>query len=198
MYERGLDVIRMSVDAVEAGRLDWKAEVAEAEQYLILNNIEWWHAQEFRGDEDDQVDQIVECIQSWGDASSPVVSESFTLRQLRADDTLLSPVRVRSKIDYAIKRLGISGKEVRLVRRRCVAQSPSMALGMCTDERLRLWYGGKFLNGTRGMPHGRDAVRHAISFLRREKAARASGKSIENWPWAPILAARVESVSRSR
>ena len=97
---------------------------------------------------------IAKFIHSW--PSAAVVIEDFTLRQLRMDRDLLSPVRITAAIGYST---WISGRDYHV-------QSPADAKSTCTDERLREWgmydkYGG--------LEHARDADRHAILFLRRAK-----------------------------
>lgn len=176
---------------LEEARLAWKQEVTDAARFRILDNIEAFDAREFYGDEDDQVDGIVDMIQAWGTGASPLVAEQFILRTFRMDEALLSPVRVTAKLGRAVRRLGIEGKAGREVRRRLILQQPSIALGMITDERLKAMQRGRLFNPTIGKPHARDAVRHALSFLRREKAARGGGKSLELWPWANLLRPRV-------
>lgn len=174
-------------DAVEADRLKWKEEVAEAGRFKLLDNIAWWHAEQYSGGEDCQVDLLVQAVSGWNGPATPIVMESFKLRTYRMDDELLSPVRVAAKAEYAIRRLAISGREAEHVQRRLVWQQPSLAMGVCSDERLQVWWDGKFYNGTRGAPHARDAVRHALTFLRREKEARSRGKTVERWPWEACL-----------
>lgn len=77
-------------------------------------------------------------------------------------------------------------------------QQPSLAMSTMTDERLRSaeeavsegvrrgaagsgGLGGTglgFYSATRGLPHARDAVRHVLTFARREAQARSRGKSL--------------------
>lgn len=191
LYERELLPLADDNEFAEgcrAVRLEWKAEVEAATEFRILDNIIAWNAVQFTGDENSQADSMAEYAAGVGDFNSPIVAEQFILRQFRQDAALLSPVRVLAKFEYAVRRAGWGGgRAPTWVERRPVLQQPSLALGSVTDERLKEWYGGRFFNGTIGAPHARDAVRHAITFLRREKTARARGKSIEAWPWARAL-----------
>lgn len=79
-------------------------------------------------------------------------------------------------------------------------QQPSLAMSTMTDERLRAaeeaalsvragngagtgsgGVGGAglgFFSATRGLPHARDAVRHMLTFARREAQARSRGTSL--------------------
>jgi hypothetical protein len=70
-------------------------------------------------------------------------------------------------------------------------QQPSLAMSTLTDERLQAaeqamsqgaaGLGGAglgFYSATRGLPHARDAVRHVLTFARREAQARSRGRSL--------------------
>lgn len=98
---------------------------------------------------------LAEFIRSWPCAA--VIIEDFTLRQLRMDRELLSPVRVTAAIGYELWKMG----------RDYHVQSPADAKNVCSDKRLQAWgmydpYGS--------LVHARDADRHAILFLRKAKA----------------------------
>jgi hypothetical protein len=85
-----------------------------------------------------------------------VVVEDFTLRQMRMDRELLSPVRVTAALGYELWKTG----------RDYHVQTPADAKRVCTDDRLKEW--GVY-DPTGGMQHARDADRHAILFLRKAK-----------------------------
>ncbi len=62
-------------------------------------------------------------------------------------------------------------------------QQPSLAKRDMPDERLQAAEqaqraGVGFYSATRGMPHARDAVRHVLTFARREAAQRTRGRSL--------------------
>lgn len=69
-------------------------------------------------------------------------------------------------------------------------QQPSLAMSTLTDERLQdaerampgaAGIGGAglgFYSATRGLPHARDAVRHVLTFARREAQARTRSRSL--------------------
>lgn len=162
-------------------RVAWKQLQANAAGFRLLENISHFEVGEFNGEEDDQTDALLELVDAWP-VSAPIVGEKFTLRTFRSDDALLSPVRIYSKVEYGLRRRGIPARNPRSVKRKVVPQSPALALGSITDARLRAWNGGRLFNATRGTPHGRDATRHALTFLRRERDARSRGKSHELWP----------------
>lgn len=84
-----------------------------------------------------------------------IVSESFSLRLLSQDPTLLAPVRVNSLL---IDRMVMTDQIHRLF-----FQSPSDAKNVVTDARLKSWAMYRDSSG----PHARDADRHAILFLRK-------------------------------
>lgn len=106
-----------------------------------------------------------------------VVIEKFRLRQMRMDDTLLSPVRIGKVIEWWLYSQG----------RNYMYQEVSEALGTATDERLRVWKGRSCPNGLYyrdGLVHARDADRHAITWLRKcsQPGAVADGRRLTSWP----------------
>lgn len=115
----------------------------------VMENIEWWTAGEFAGPQVQQIDQIMELVQSW--PAARLVTEGFQLRQLNA---LLDPVEINAVLRWATR------------PRYWVAQNPSMAMTTVTDDRQKAW--GFWLPGK---PHARDAIKHNITFLKRRKEA---------------------------
>lgn len=113
----------------------------------VMTNIEWWTAGEFCGKQDDQIDQILEMVESW--PAARLVTEGFQLRQLNA---LLDPVEINAVLRWAVR------------PRYWVAQNPSLAMSTVTDDRQKAW--GFWLPGK---PHARDAIKHNITFLKRKK-----------------------------
>jgi len=148
-------------------------EVLQVDNALILDNIiDHQHGQvdcgSHRGNLDSTlhpgisthgefsgVYDIAKFIRAW--PSAAVLIENFTLRQLRMDPDLLSPVRVTAAIGQKIWETG----------RDYHVQSPSDAKNVCTDDRLKDW---GLYDSADGMRHARDADRHAILFLRRCKS----------------------------
>ncbi len=114
----------------------------------VFDNIEWWTAGEFTGDLMAQADQMVELCHSWPGAR--LVMETFKLRQMHAE---LSPV----ELSFAVRR--------DLRPRYFVMQQPALAMSTVTDERQKDW--GFWVPGK---PHARDAIKHAITFLKAKKA----------------------------
>ena len=112
-----------------------------------LDNVEFWTAGQFYGKQDDQIDEILELVHSWPNAR--LVTEDFILRQLNA---VLSPVEINA----------ILRREVR--PRYWVKQPANLALTTVTDDRQKAW--GFWVPG---QEHARDAVKHAITFLKRRK-----------------------------
>lgn len=113
----------------------------------VIPNIEWWTAGEFCGKQDDQIDQILELVESW--PAARLVTEGFQLRQLNA---LLDPVEINAVLRWAVR------------PRYWVAQNPSLAMSTVTDDRQKAW--GFWVPGK---PHARDAIKHNITFLKRKK-----------------------------
>jgi hypothetical protein len=99
---------------------------------------------------------LAEFIKCWPVAA--VVIEDFTLRQLRMDRELLSPVRVTSGVGYA---MWLAGRDYHV-------QSAGDAKTICTDDRLKEW---RMYDSYGGLKHARDADRHAILFLRKAKSS---------------------------
>jgi hypothetical protein len=83
-------------------------------------------------------------------------AESFTLRMLGMDPELLEPVRWLAVMGDRLR-----GREMWLEQ-----QSPSDALTTITDHRLKAW------DMYSAQRHGRDAMRHALLFLRRYASQR--------------------------
>lgn len=120
----------------------------------VMPNIEWWDAGEFTGPQDDQIDQILDLLVEWPYAR--LVTEDFHLRQVNA---VLDPVEINA----------ILRRETR--PRYWVKQQPALAMGTVTDDRQKRW--GFWVPGK---PHARDAVKHAITFLKRRKEAAVSAE----------------------
>lgn len=93
-------------------------------------------------------------VRAWPVAA--VVVEDFTLRQLRMDRELLSPVRITSALGYELWK---NGRDYHV-------QTPTDAKRICTDDRMKEW---GLYEARGGMQHARDADRHAVLFLRRAK-----------------------------
>lgn len=115
--------------------------------YRVLDNVLWWTAGEFTGNQDSQIDQIVELIASW--PSARIVTEDFKVRQLNA---VLAPVEINAAVRWAIR------------PRYFVKQHASLAMSTVTDDRQKAW--GFWIPGKE---HARDAAKHAITYLKRRK-----------------------------
>lgn len=118
--------------------------------------------------------QQVNCIRDvilYNAPNGPLIIEDFVLRQFRQDRALLSPVRLTAKIELMHEYEGWG--ELHPIRK----QQPSLAKSTATDARLREW--GMYDVGT---PHARDAVRHAMTFLRRAKTDR----KLARWAWPSV------------
>lgn len=121
-----------------------------------------WECGEITGEENSQVDQVLaryrglwaEGVWDEGEGSDVLVGsyESFHLRMLGDDATLLSPVRLLAKLGYVGRALPFP----------VVQHSPSDAKDIATDERLRRW--GVYQAGP---DHPRDATRQAVMVARK-------------------------------
>lgn len=130
-------------------------------------------------DEDDTTDAMIELTRyayTLGDYSSRVgdrfaiAMEDFVLQILQMDRSLLSPVRVFSKYEYAMKKLCEASGVVLPYHK----ASASDAKRIVTDERLSRW---NLLKP--GMQHARDAQRHGILLTRKYSSAPSIRRSIE-------------------
>lgn len=168
---------------LEEARQDYKQEQEEAASYRLLDNVNSWSCGQITGERDLQVDEMIAFTRAWP-STAVVVMEHFILRQLRMDSTLLLPRDISERYRQLLRDLGPHKDKWRTAprsagyrKRDVVLQPPSLGLGMMDDRRLNA-IGHGFFNGTKGKPHARDAVRHALAFLRREKDARAHGRTL--------------------
>lgn len=136
-------------------------EVLLGEGFLTAIRVEGagWNAGEFSGEEEDQVDTMVEIARSVyaladedaGDEWSIIV-EGFVVRMLSMKKSFLSPVRLAAKFKRDLRNAPVLIEE----------PFSSDAMNVVTDGRLRDWN----LYRT-GSDHVRDAMRHAIMMQRR-------------------------------
>lgn len=136
----GWCIIGVHPDSIASGDPDIK----------ILDNVEFWSAGQFDGPEHDQCDMVVELVRAW--PSARLVSEQFTLRSKVTSAEVFSLERMNAIIGWAVR------------PRYLVMQQPSLAMTTVTDDRQKamgLWIPGK--------EHARDATKHAITFLRRQR-----------------------------
>jgi hypothetical protein len=198
-YNRGGSAGESDPDEeLEAARIEWKAEVVEQSEYSILDIVAFWAVGQFTGRIDAQVDAMLDLVEAWP-ADTVLGCEDFILRQFRMDRMLLEPVRVTERFRQVIRdtgpagrawrpgvaeSLGFSRANVAAGPRDVLLQPASIALSTITDDRLKRMNSADgrqrqvYFNGTAGAPHARDALRHAFTFLRREKEARSLGKSL--------------------
>lgn len=116
----------------------------------VVNNVEFWCAGQFEGDENSQADEIVELIEHW--PSARLVIEDFILRKQSQARELLSPVRITSVLEWAVR------------PRYFIKQQPSLAMTTITDDRQKamgFWVPGQ--------QHARDAIKHNLTFLKRQR-----------------------------
>ena len=131
-------------------------EAIEDSEYSILDNVSFWTAGEFIGDERGQADEMIALVEAWPEAH--IVIEDFVLRKFTSARELLSPVRITARFDQA---LHISGDA-----RPMIIQPGVLAMKTVTDARLKrmgLW------PPLQGSEHKRDAVRHNITWMKRAK-----------------------------
>ena len=136
----------------------WSVALTD-KRYRILSNLAGWSAGEYKGSEDDVVDHMFELIEAWDGNVGSVGLEDFILRQFSMGRELLAPVRVSSRFE---DRMYVAGRKGLFVPK----QQPALAMSMVTDDRLKTW---NLYTPTVGQPHARDALRHALTYLRRMK-----------------------------
>ena len=136
-----------------------------------------WNAGEFTGDEESQVDLMVEIARTVyrsvdeeaGDEWSIIV-EGFVVRMISMKRSFLSPVRLAAKFKREMRQAPVLIEE----------PFSSDAMNIVTDGRLRDW------NLYRpGSDHVRDAMRHAIMMQRRyssEPQFRGMVRATMGWP----------------
>lgn len=121
-----------------------------------------WDAGQLYGPEEEQANELARIVretQSLAYKVGPaVVVEHFELRTNVRGDQVLSPVRLAAMISF-LRFLGRMGDS------QIVYQTAQMAKTTVTDDRLRRW--GYWV---KGQDHARDAMRHALTALRRAKA----------------------------
>ena len=125
----------------------------------ILDNVEFWSAGQFTGNEDDQCDAIVEMIGVW--PSARLVTELFTLRTRVTSSEVFALERMNAILRWAIR------------PRYFVFQQPSLAMTTITDERQKamgFWIPGQ--------EHARDATKHVLTFLKRQKERQTKAAAI--------------------
>jgi hypothetical protein len=135
-------------------------EAMRDKSYKILDNVVHRAMGQMTGPLTRQVSEMLDLVAEW--ESAKIVMESFILRKLTMDPNMLDPVRVIAAFEFGL----VERRRKRDAQRSIIFQQPSLAMGTMTDDRLKAigW-----LEGTVGMPHARDAERHALTWLRRAK-----------------------------
>lgn len=127
-------------------------DALDCDDFAVLDNIVHWDQGQIGGSEMEQIDAITELLELWDGAA--VGCEDFELRTVYAE---LTPVTIRSKMEYVLQRMFDPPRPMML-------QMPSLAMTSVTDDRLKRW---KLYRP--GQVHGRDATKHCMTFLRRAK-----------------------------
>jgi hypothetical protein len=122
----------------------------------IYEVIAHWACGEIvHSNENAHADQIIELFDVWPDAALGI--EDFVIKKFLSHREFLSPVRITSKVEYALWD-DVTQKPIR----RLFKQDPSLAKRTLTDDRQRdfnLWEAGK--------DHKRDGIKHCYTFLQR-------------------------------
>lgn len=131
-------------------------------KYRITENITHLAVGHFTGSEFDMVEAMVDLCNAWPDAAHG--TEGFVLMTSNLSEVVLAPVRLNAALRYG---LGRKGKLYR--------QMPALAKTTVTDERLRDL---GLYEQTVGKEHGRDALRHALTFWKRLKTQPALRREV--------------------
>lgn len=126
-------------------------------------------------------------IEKWGIGGVCVLIEDFIPRKQDKKRSFLSPVRITAQLDYCLWLRGVGSWRQSGVDAGVGSNNWSGA----NDKRLEEWgfYEPRSGKGA-GLPHARDADRHAITWLRRCKGSGAGGNKkasllrAECWPGA--------------
>lgn len=142
-----------------------------------------WQAGFVRGEDDPQVDDLLDFASRLGGRGLLVGCETFIVKRIDFTEAFLSPARIRAILQYELRKgLPNRGDEATdFDRKRLHLQSPSEMTSV-SDQRLRLW--DMF---TDGPDHPRDATRHALVHLRKlAKSGRDGIASLYGWEddWA--------------
>lgn len=123
----------------------------------VMDNIEWWTTGTIGGEVNANADAMVETVAAWPGAR--LTTEGFLIRQRAVE---LVTVELNAIVTWAIR------------PRYFVVQSSALALSTVTPDRLKDW--GFWVPGRE---HERDAVSHALTFLKRKKdqEVRAAAKA---------------------
>lgn len=133
--------------------------------YSILDNLTHVTFGQFCGTELAMADAMIDLCEQWPGAVR--LTEQFILMTHTNSDALLSPVRLNAALRYGLH-LKAKGTD-----RRVWNQTASMAKTTMTDERLAYC---ALIEPTRGKPHARDALRHALTFWKRVRTSYALGR----------------------
>lgn len=130
----------------------------------IHRSLAHWACGETHGNENQMSSEMLELYDSWPDAAIGI--ESFVIQKFLQHREFLSPVRVRSKIEYGLwlqEKWEAAEDDRPIGRGRYLfTQTPSLAKSTLTNDRQReynLW--------SPGLDHKRDAIKHCFTFLQR-------------------------------
>lgn len=143
------------------GKTGWSvfgvhADAINDPECRIIDNIEFWSLGEYFGPERGQASDMYGLVEQWPTAK--IIMEDFVLRRFSSARELLSPVRICARFEGWMDACNDE--------RPIILQQPSLAMTTITDDRLKKM---GLYNATVGKEHGRDAVRHGLTWLKRAK-----------------------------
>lgn len=126
--------------------------------------VEHWTCGDFKHNENVMTSEMLALYDLWNDAAIGI--ESFRIRKFLTHDDFLSPVRMRSKIEYGLWLMEkwSADEDGRAMGRgrHLWTQEPSLAKRTLTDDRQHEWNLWE-----PGLDHKRDAIKHCYTFLQR-------------------------------
>lgn len=161
LAELDVDDLYVCVAFDPGGKTGWSvfgvhADAINDPECRIIDNIEFWSTDELFGPEQGQAREMYELVSNWPTAK--LVMEDFVLRKFSSARELLAPVRITARFEGWMDSAGDE--------RPIIKQQPSLAMTAITDDRLKRM---GLYNPTVGLEHGRDAVRHNLTWLKRAK-----------------------------
>lgn len=155
----------------------------------VMDNITHFGCGEIYGNEFMQVDAMIALSEAWPGAV--LGTEQFVMYDSsagRKDSNLLVLERLNAAFRYGLHQrrlplvevklpggkrthtppilLGEDGRPIRVDPPKVYRQNAAIAMESVTDARLKAW---GYWERTTGLVHARDAIRHALTFLKRVK-----------------------------
>lgn len=154
-----------------------------------------------------EIQGVAEMVDLWhgvGMLTTPVIFEEFTLEQNNKDSDLLFAVRVTSgfiayaagEISEAIIQGAAVERDMRDLGESIFISRRADAKTVATDKRLSSW--GLNIPGGTANRHARDAMRHAIFFLRKCRGNSLDARERRWRAWPSVFADPISAEQRAK